>query len=121
MGLGWVGSLGLVEYRAPYGANKCKKVYLPNSIAVLVVGPTNIDGVVLFIEPTLNRSGGDVTIAGVDPGQVAVTRSDQDVVIFFGNLLSTIGDVASVVVRVHLSWEKAAFMFSPADIEGTTI
>ena len=21
MGLGWVGSLGLVEYRAPYGAN----------------------------------------------------------------------------------------------------
>ena len=70
----------------------------------------------------LNCPGGDVTIAGVHPGQVAVARSHQDlklsffsrttkttarkcwtyVVIFFGNLLSTIGNVASVMLRVHL-------------------
>merc|ERR1739842_223076 len=96
-------------------------VDLANSIAVFVVGPTNVDGVVLFIEPTLNCPSGDVTIAGVHPGQVTIARSHQDVVIFFGNLLSTIGDVASVMLRVHLSREKTPFMFSPADIERTSI
>ena len=36
--------------------NMGKKDYLPNSIAVLMVGPSNVDGVVLFIEPTLKTT-----------------------------------------------------------------
>merc|ERR1719180_415189 len=72
-------------------------VDLPNSIAVLMMGPADVDWVVLFIEPTLNCSSRNVTITGVHPGQVAVAWSHKDVIIFFSNLLSTIANVASVV------------------------
>ena len=72
----------------------------------------------------LNSPGRNVTIAGINPGQVAVAWSHKDlgelpllecqkhfsgegekesyIVVFLGNLFSTIRDVATVMLGVHL-------------------
>ncbi len=51
---------------------------LADSKAILVLGPPDVEGVVLPVVAALNRSGGDVAVARVHPGQVAVLRGNQD-------------------------------------------
>merc|ERR1719145_555532 len=56
-------------------ATSMLRVDLPNSVAVLVVGSANVDRFVLLVEASLNSSGRNVTIAGINPGQVTVAWS----------------------------------------------
>jgi hypothetical protein len=83
----------------------------------------------------LDRPGGDVAIAGVHPGEVAVAGRHQDlwynyskagqgaahVVELLGVLLAGVADVAAVVVRVDLPWEEAALVLRPPDVQRAAV
>merc|ERR550539_1335131 len=43
--------------------------------------------------------------------------NDEDLIVLLGHLLSTIGDVAAAVLRVHLPHSEGVLVSGPADVE----
>jgi len=80
------------------------RVDLPHSKAVLMTSPAYVERVVILVESSLDSPSRNMTIAGIHPGQVAVTRSHQDIILFLAMLLASPGNIATVVLWVHLAW-----------------
>jgi len=96
-------------------------IYLSYSIAVFVGCPPNVDGVIVLVVSSLKGSSGNLSTRAIDPGQVAVTGSHQNLILLLDMFLSSPGDVAALVVRIDLAWEETSLMVGTSHVEKSSI